>query len=243
MIKPTALITWPLHLDFPVCRWNLERFKDKFDGIYIALSDHHVENQDLSNFFRSKMPFANFIEPKRTRDDWRDDAVNNLLDVVKSEYVLFLEQDFLMADGFLDKVLAEPHDFAFYQEDKRIHPAFALVKRSLIDKTSRDFSAQPPGDHFYKFFNELPTGVNIEELGAMKKIDYYHMAGLSQNYRNFTYGDPFYHPINFLYYNYMNLKFPDQHPLFYQLELQIEKTYGHAPIHTFLNNFFPKEIK
>ncbi len=242
MIKPACLIVWPLHIDFPVCRWNLERFKDYFSSIWIALSNHHVPDRDLSNFIRSKLPFANFVEVVRTRDDWRDDAVNNLLDNLGNDvsHICFMEQDFLIKDNtFFEKVFKDDLPFIRYQEDKRIHPAFAVVRKDLVDKTSKDFSVSPPGDHFYKFFNELSFGVNIEDLGVAKKEDYYHMAGLSQNYMNFIYGEPFFKPINFLYYNYKSMQFKFQHPYFYQLEAQIEKTYGHS-LHTFLDNFFPK---
>lgn len=245
MIRPTVLLTWPLHLDFPICRWNLERFQDYFDSIYIAFSNHHVENQDLSNFIRDRLPFAHFVEVKRTRDDWRDDAVNCLLDSAgEKEYFCFMEQDFLIKDKtFFEKVFAEPHDFIFYQEDTRIHPAFACVKGELVQKTSRNFAVCPPGDHFYKFFQELPFGINIEDLDVHRKVDYYHMAGLSQNYQNFKYEEPFYHPINFLYYNWQSLQFSNQHPLFLSMQQEIERKYGHTQNHTFLGQFFPEEFK
>lgn len=243
MIRPAVLFVQPKHLDYPVWRYNLERFRDYFDSVWIALSDHWVEGQDLSNFVRAKLQWCNFLEFKRSRDDWRDDAINALLDKVDTEYVLFMEQDFLIKDNaFFEKVFVKPHDFIYYKEDQRIHPSFALVKRSVVDKTSRDFSAQPPGDHFYNFFNELPPGINIEELGVKNKEDYVHMAGTSQNYRNFEYGDPFYHPNNFLYFNWLNLQFPDQHPGFYQVQLALERVYGHPASHVYLKKFFPKEF-
>ena len=239
-IKPALLVTWPLHEDYPVFRWNLERFKDYFSSIWVAFSNHHRE-LNISNFVRQKLPFVNFIDVERKRDDWRDDAVNAMLDKTQNEkYILFIEQDFLIKDkDFFDKVFKDDLDFIYYKEGERIHPAFAVVKRELIDKTSKNFAANPPGDHFYTFFNEMPKGVNIEDLGVKKKEDFYHMAGLSHNYINFQFGDPFYHPINFLFYNFKNLQFPNQHPMFYEIETQVENTYGHSPEHTFLNKFFP----
>lgn len=244
MIKPSVLVTQPLHLDFPVFRWNMERFRDYFRDIYIGFSNHYIENQDLSNFIRDHLPFCRFVDVKRTRDDWRDDAVNCLLDAApKDGHILFFEQDFLIKDStFFDKVFRDDLDFLYYKEGERIHPAFAVVKRELIDKTSRNFAVCPPGDHFYCFFKELgeqiPHGVNIANLGVTNRLDYFHMNGLSQNYQNFKYDEPFYHPINFLYYNWKSLQFKKQHPLFYQIQLAIEKKYGHSR-HTFLDNFFP----
>ena len=242
MIKPAALICQPIHLDFPIFRYNMERFQKYFSSIWIALSNHYVVNQDLGNFERANLPFANFVEFERTRPDWRDDAVNNLLEKVPNEkYVLFLEQDFLIRDdSFFEKVFKDDVGFAYYKEDQRIHPAFALVKRELVDKTSKDFSATPPGDHFYRFFQELPGGIDIEHLGVKNREDYVHLAGLSQNYQNFKYDDPFYKPNNFLVYNRLSMALPvPKHPLFSQIEQQIENHYGHPPKHSFLTNFFP----
>ena len=241
MTKPACLIVWPRHIDYPVARYNLARFKDNFSSIWIAFSEHHREI-DLSNFIRAELPFANFVDVVRTREDWRDDAVNNLLDKTENEeYILFLEQDFLIKDQtFFDKVFAEPHDFIYYKEEDRIHPAFSCVKRELVDKTSKCFAVSLPGDHFFKFFNELPEGINIETLGVKNREDYYHMAGLSHNYINFQFGDPFFHPNNFLFYNYKSLQLPvKKHPLFDSIEHNIENTFGHCPKHVFLNKFFP----
>ena len=244
MIKPACLIVQPKHLDFPIFRYNMHRFKKYFSSIWIALSDHYVPNQDLGNFCRAQLPFANFIEFERTRPDWRDDAVNNLLDKTKDEkYILFFEQDFLIKDdSFFEKVFKDDVDFAYYKEDQRIHPAFALVKRELIEKTSKNFSAWPPGDHFYKFFNELPEGIDIEHLGVKQREDYIHLAGLSQNYQNFKYGDPFFKPNNFLIYNWLSMQFPIQHPLFNSIQQQIENKFGHPKSHIYMGNFFPKEF-
>ncbi len=242
MKKPAVIICWPLHLDFPICRWNLTRFQKYFASINIAFSDHHVEGINLSNFLRAELPFCNFIEPKREGDDWRDDAVNNVLDkITTNEPILFLEQDFLIKDdSFFDKVLSSDSPFIYFKEGDRIHPAFAIVNRDLIEATARDFSTVPE-DHFYKFFSQLPEGVDIETLGVVKKEDFYHMAGLSQNYQNFKYEDPFYNPNNFLYYNFKSLQLPHQHPLFKSTQQAIENKYGHPPHHKFLNLFFPDE--
>lgn len=247
MIMPDVLVVQPLHLDFPVFRWNMERFKKYFRSITIVFSNHHIENQDLSNFIKDKMPFCTFVYSIGDPIDWRNRAVNEGLDSMPQDgYVLFFEQDFLIKDdSFFDKVLAVDSDFIYFKENERIHPAFALVKRELVDKTSRDFSVFPPGDHFYKFFNELlelTKGVNIDDLLVKRKEDYVHMNGLSQNYMNFAYEDPFYEPANFLYYNYLSLKFSNQHPLFLGIQQAIEMKYGHSEHHVYMEKFFPSGI-
>lgn len=239
MIKPALLLVWPRHLDYPVCRWNLERFKDYFSSVWIAFSEHHRE-KDLSNFIKDKLPFCNFVDVVRTGSDWREDAVNQLLDKVQEEYVIFFEQDFLIGSNkFFDTVLSEPRDFVYYKEGERVHPAFALIKTELVKKTDRQFAAKFPDDHFDHFFRQIPNGVNIEDLGLVKREDFYHMNGLSQNYQNFLYDDPFYNPANFLYFNWKSLQFPNQHPEFLGLQQSIENKFGHTPKHTFMDNFFP----
>lgn len=249
MIKPTVLLVWPRHIDFPVARWNLERFQKYFDGIFIGFSEHHINNQDLTNFLITSMPFAKFIDVERSQfGDWRNDAINQLLRFAKdSSHILFLEQDFLIKDdSFFEKILGSDNDFTYYQEIERVHPAFALVSKDLINMTSKDFTPYPPGDHFFKFFSEIinatkpfDIGININDLGVEYKNDYFHLQGLTQNYMNFRFGEPFFRPQNFLYYNWRSSQFPIQHPLFKAIQQQIELQYGHPQKHTFLNNFFP----
>jgi len=150
MIKPDILVVHPLHLDYPLWRYNMIKYKDYFRSLTIVFSDHNMK-KDYSNFIRVQLPFANFVDYKGDKPDWRDGAVNWGLNTMPEDgYVLFLEQDFFWTDGFLNKVLQDQNEFFYFKEGGRIHPAFALVKRSMINKTSRDFSAYPDtfGDHF-----------------------------------------------------------------------------------------------
>jgi len=58
---------------------------------------------------------------------------------------------------------------------------------------------------------------------------------------SFKFGEPFFRPQNFLYYNWKSMKFPLQHPLFNSIQQQIEMQYSHPRKHVFLDNFFPTE--
>lgn len=245
MIKPIVLVTWPIHIDFPLFRYNMIRLKDYFASIWIGLSNHH-QDVDYSNFIRASLPFANFVEIKHEGLDWRNDSVNEVLDkITTNEPILFMEEDFLICDdSFFDKVLSSTYDFIYFSEGSRIHPAFSLIKRDWIEKTNRDFSAYPDTenkDHFGKFFDELPGArININELGVIYKEDYFHMNGLSQEYMNFKNDQPFYNKDNFTYYNYKCLSLPiENHPQFFQIEKAIETKYGHPEVHEFLDKFFP----
>jgi hypothetical protein len=197
---------------------------------------------DYSNFIRADLPFATFIDATIDEGgDWRDCAVNQLLDIMEpTEHVLFLEQDFLIKDkSFFRRLFKEDHDFLYYLERERIHPAFAVVRRDLIEKTRRDFSATPDKDHFGHFFEEisaLATGEDIDNWVKWKE-DYYHMQGLTQNYKCFQYQDPFFRPQTFFYFNYKSSLLPNQSP-FYATMKKINKL-ERPDTHDFLDNFFP----
>jgi hypothetical protein len=228
-------------LDFPLFRYNLKRFNKYFAGVWIGLSNHH-QGVDYTNFIMKSIPEARFVLIKHEGYDWRNDAVNEVLDQIKTdEPILFMEQDFFIKDAsFFEKVFKDSYPFVFFMEGDRVHPAFALVAREEIEKTSRDFSAIPPKDHFGKFFDELSSGISIDELGVKNKVDYFHMNGLSQNYMSFKYGDPFYQSYQFLFYNWNCLKLPvEQHPDFLQIEQSIEAQFGHPTKHDWLGRFFP----
>ena len=240
-MKPIVCLVWPKHCDYPVFRYNMKRFKDYFQDIFIGFT-YHYQEEDYSNFIRADLD-AKFIDIKHGQDqDWRDEGINQLLDLMPpTEHVLFIEQDFLIKDGtFFDKLFKEDHDFIYYMEGSRIHPAFALVKRDLIERTSRDFSAVHPKDHFGKFFDELgllTQGQNIEDLGVVFKEDFYHMAGLTQNYQCFKYQDPFFRPNTFFYFNHKSSLLPHQSP-FVETMRKINQ-FDRPKQHEFLDNFFP----
>ncbi|MCK9371067.1 hypothetical protein M0R04_14240 [Candidatus Dojkabacteria bacterium] len=243
-MKPSVIMVWPRQVDFPLCRLNLKRFRDYFQDIYIAFSNHHLDG-DYTNFIRSDLESlgVTFIDAVISHGgDWRNDAINQLLDKMSPvEHVLFLEQDFLISDkSFLDRVFKEDNDFIYYQERDRIHPAFAVVRKSIIDKTSKNFSVVLPKDHFGFFFDEVQKfaqGKNIDDFGVKLHEDYYHMQGLTQNYKCFIYQDPFFRPQTFFYFNYKSSLLPNQSP-FCDIMNQINQ-FERPKTHEFLDEFFP----
>lgn len=244
-MKPILLVVQPTHIDFPLFRYNVARFKKYFSSIWIALSNHHQE-VDYTNFFMAQLPYAHFVAVKHKKLDWRNDAINETLDQIQTnEPICFLEQDFLIRDdSFFEKVFKDEYPFIYFTEGERVHPAFALVSRDYIEQTSKDFSAYPDtyGDHFAKFFHELPsTGIYIGELGVKNKVDYFHINGITNNYYNFKNDTPLYQPDTFLGYNYLSRYLPIQnHPQFFQLERAITERYGKGDYEGFIKEFFPK---
>lgn len=123
--------------------------------------------------------------------DWRNAATNHMIDSTTGEWILFMEQDFFIHDYPLffhtvqNALLG--NDIIMFEEGNRYHPAFLLVKRELVDKTSRDFSSGEVGmDHFAKFSQELkalkPLSMSLEQIGLQPGRDWWHMRGLTDNY-------------------------------------------------------------
>ena len=211
MIKPDLLLVIPRDVDFPLFRFNLQRFKTYFNKIFIAINDNGT-TANYTTFLTNALPFVHFKSTPRGGGsaDWRDVAVNALLEKSHSEHVLFLEPDFLIRDERFFEVLfnQSEYDFVYYDEGQRQHPACALVSRYLIEKTSKNFAANPPmGDHFWLFFkelNHLGQGADLEQIGLHDKEDYLHIAGVCQSYHT----KPFHKPNQFLTYNRLCLDLP-----------------------------------
>ena len=239
-MKINLLVVFPLSCDYPLFRYNLKRFREFFQDIYVGFSDHHL-GVNYSNFVRKDLDFAHFVDVVPSGGDWRDDAVNQLLDIMTPcTHVLFIEQDFLIKDKtFFVRLFAQDHDFLYYQEGERIHPAFALVKKEIIDRTHKNFGVVYPQDHFGWFFEEVrqyAEGENIDNWVKWKE-DFYHMQGLTQNYKCIKYHDSLFRPQTFFYFNYKSSLLPDLGPFGKMME-RINKR-ERPDTHDFLDNFFP----
>lgn len=243
--KPDLLTVWPKDTDYPLFRYSLAKYRDYFDQVYIAISDNGTL-ENYTNFFTTAIPDAHFkfIPRADGSQDWRNVAVNTLLEKSQADRVLFIEQDFLIKDERFFEVLlnVNEYDALYYDEQGRMHPALALVPRHIIEKTSKDFSARPPAyDHFGLFFKELMglcNATDLETVGLHQGEDFYHLAGLTQNYH----AQPFFKPNEFLTYNRYALKLPIP---FNEFRLIMEKIDREHPflLSDTVMNVLPKEAK
>ena len=243
MLKASLLVVWPTHIDYPYFRWQLGKYGDIFEYIFICLSSSNI-NPNLEDFLRQVLP-GDVVKPRLKGMDWRDNAVKELIEIAPSPYLLFMEQDFLMNNYCaVFESLKEPHDFTFFLEGNRYHPAFSLIKKSLLARTQQNFAAMPPHyDHFGLFFGEILTAAktytSLEGLGLETPKDYYHLAGLTQNYWNFINGEQFYKPAEFLAYNHHCINLPvQQNPEFLTLMHAIKDKYGSGDREGFISEFF-----
>lgn len=243
MIKPDCLISWPKHIDYPLFRYNLKRFKPYFNEIYIAFTDM-AQEQDYSQFLIEELFMTaqcKVLPRVAGTKDWRNEAMRTLLEKSDASHVLFLEQDFLIRDErFFEVLLSQTeYDFVYHKEGERVHPACALVKRASLNQTSKDFSAKPPAyDHFGLVFNQLiglTNHTDLEGLGLHDKEDYFHLNGLSQNYV----AEPYYQPEQFLTYNHYALNLPIKYSAFSLRMLEVDEAFDEAKEDPIVKSMFP----
>lgn len=194
MIKPDIILTQPTDIDSPYFRNHIRHNRDLYNEIYICFSEHYFGETKYMSFIQDSMhrDRVTFFLPQPCNhgiEDWRNIAVKKCLEHSKAEYVLFLEQDFIIRNNsFLSSVLnTNPEVLGFIEDStKRIHPAFFLVQRSILNKTSCNFAAQPPDwDHFGAVGDELKLSTKVttlEDLGFNNPIDWEHISGLTYNY-------------------------------------------------------------
>lgn len=252
LLKPSLLCCWPAHIDYPLFRLRLRLLREYFGDVIIAITQEaHGESRLADEVLNDLLIPKIVFHVQEQQGDWRNNAVREALQRARDPYVLFLEQDFLFKQTVLDEVLETKKDFVYYKEGDRVHPAFALVRRELLNRTSKDFSASPPEfDHFGLFFQELwrlskdrkggeYERISITRYSLLNGRDFYHLGGLTQNYHCFKHQQPFYQPETFLAYNYYVQQLPiNQHPDFIKLAREIEDTHGQGDREGSIKHFF-----
>jgi len=249
-MKPDLIVIWPWHVDFPLFRWMLPKISSSFERMIIVFSKG-LPSYDFRKFIIDNLRGFNFListRPEKEKD-WRNDALLYGLEDSVSDSVLFIEQDFLVKEPkyFFEKVIKFSDQFHFigYKEGDRIHPAFCLIKKFLIDNTSKNFSVIPSKyDHFGLFFNEVleqARFTDITRLELENGKDFYHMAGLTQNYHCYNQAQPFYKPDEFLTYNhYVQQVDVPKNEYFMAESKKIEGSFGKRENEK-IKSFFPKK--
>lgn len=271
MSKPDLLICWIKHADYPIFRETLRKHRDFFGKIIIYWSEHFREDyfdkfiqKDLESL--GNIQFLPNIEYQYGVEDWRNVATNYMLKHTDSEWVCSVEQDWFSKDweGLLKMVseAMETNDLVGWGAKSGIkqfyiHPAFWFIKRVLLDKTRKDFSAKDGEDHFgliTRDVEELPRPGKIfciERDGGLKcdvgvNSDCFHLGGVNQNYINGLAEDYVFHrPEPFMIYNYWCRKAQvAQDPKFTHLSLEIEaRLRGEFPDLDLDNNDWVKFFK
>lgn len=231
------IVTWPTGCDFPIWRNFLRHNRERFENVFVIMSNSNTKH-DYSSFLKGA--FAKENVHFRTHDsyvqmeDWRNAAVNCGLMNSKADYVWFTEQDFFIHDP--STFFAQVHtaikagtDVLYIKQGDRIHPACLFVKRSVIEKTRKDFGIEPgKSDHFYKFVKDLEAqNLKMKEIDGEGK-SWLHLNGLTHNYALIESQDPqkiqnVYQPGLFqLYNNYARIQQVEHDPYFINLTFQVD---------------------
>lgn len=205
----SAIVSWPDGIDFPIFRQRIPKLLDHVDELIICFTRHG--HKDISpwikdNIHNKKVFFVNSDLMNHHSGDWRNKSTKTLIDYANCEYVLSLEQDFLIKDYtyFFNRIkedIGKRTEIVTFEEGNRFHPAFLLAKKSIINKNEYDFSVAGDGlDHFASVTKKLKNYNYsfLEYLGVYPGRDWFHMRGLTDNY----FADkPYYDLENFYFYN------------------------------------------
>lgn len=188
-----------LYNDYPLWKKLLKKYRDKFGKIILYPSRHHGFI-DQEEYLKATLP-ETWIDPVAIKygvEDWRQAETDPLLVHSDAEWILFMEQDFFVDDWDklwikVEEAMKNSDAIGWWNETAfpYLHPCFLLIKREILDKTQKDFSAHPeiPGcDHFAMITRDLEMlGAKItklQDLGYENWVNAFHLGGLTYPYQN-----------------------------------------------------------
>lgn len=192
-MKPDIICAWPISFDYPLFREQVVKNRQHFNKVIIVFT-HNSKVRDYRDFLKAAHPDWTFCDTEhlQQKPNWYTNAIHEGLKASKSEWVLFLEQDFIYNDTFMPKFL---HDVAYYsfgglQDGQRLHFGCMAIKRALLDKTYGFFESIDMVGRRFDCFDfvmcelQLMTKMwtNLENLGFKREVDFDHLSGLTQNY-------------------------------------------------------------
>lgn len=192
MIKPDVIVTWPTNCDYPHWRKMVGERKSAFNKIIIARHEQ-PGYPDFTDFICTTLNGVvdhNFAVEVVSGADWRDQAINAALQFSDSEWIWFTEQDYMPSDYWFEKLeegIFDDKEAVGFMDNGRMHPCSLLIKRSLLDRTSKDFAAAPPAyDHFGRIQMDLTSISDKEHNLLLINLESgwgNHFAGYSHNFR------------------------------------------------------------
>lgn|SRR3990167_105215 len=247
MNYPDLLICWIKHADYPIFRATLKKYRNFFGKIIIYWSEHFRDiyfdkfiQKNLESL--GNIQFLSNIEYKYGIEDWRNIATNYMLKFTDSDWICSVEQDWFSEnwESLFDLVQLASNSADLIGWDAQagdggiyIHPAFWFIKREMLEKTNKDFSARDNLDHFGWITRDVER-LNGNIFGIVKdgglncnvepNADSFHLGGVNQNYlEGLKEGYVFHRPEPFMVYNFecRQLNIP-QDPRFLGLSQDIE---------------------
>lgn len=185
-MKPDIIITWPKSCDYPLWRSFIHKQRERFSKVIVIWMETNT-GENYIDFIQKEMAEDNIefykSPPLSAAADWRDVAVNLGLEHSTNEWVWFTEQDFIPIDNlwsWVENLITNKLEVIGAYQEERLHPCCIFAKRSVINKTKKNFAVIPnQADHFAQFQRDLDT-LKIE-VGHIPAFTYEHLNGLSQN--------------------------------------------------------------
>lgn len=188
-------------VDYPLFWATLTKYRSKFNKIILYGSKHHGV-LTLEDYLKKNFPetwIKTDIDWTIPGIDWRQAETEPCLELSDAEWILFLEQDFFCDDWNklwtdVEKAMETSDMIGWWNPTNfpYIHPCFLLMKRELLNRTKKDFSAHPEingGDHFAMITHDVQElGVKIiklQDLGWIDPEHAFHLGGLTYPYQNF----------------------------------------------------------
>lgn len=231
-MKKSLIVSHISSCDYPLWRLWLRKYSSWFDEIIIYF-DVQFRYPFFWSFIQqdlSTIPNIKFLDPVQydyETSDWRTTSTNELIKHATGDWIFSIEQDWFAKDWgkLLDKVNAVMYEdnpdmigWLNPTNSPYIHPAFFAIKREMLEKTSKDFSAHPeiPGsDHFAMITYDVQKLqgkiVSLQDMGFncnfSPDADMFHLGGVNQNYLNgLNEGFQFHRPEAFRLYNLRSLE-------------------------------------
>ena len=235
MKSKSLIITWITACDYPIFRRWLKRHYSFFDEIIITWSEHfrHMKFDEFIEKSLSDIPNIKFIpfeEYEYGVYDWRNISSNRMLKHATGEWIISIEQDFITKDWnkLFDAVTEASKTYeilgfqghqgqASHQEPyltgNYVHPALFFIKRSLLEKTSKDFSADPKrgADHFgliTQDIERMKIPIWYTQEHGFTEAETLHQGSINHHYLNAleTPGFNFHRGELFYIYNYYSIR-------------------------------------
>lgn len=224
-MRKSLIISWISACDYPLFRKWLRDYGSFFDEIliYWDVQFKHPFYWAFVQQSLSDIPNIHFLDPVPYEygvGDWRSTATNVLVENATGDWLISIEQDWFARDWTqlleTSKKAMEYSDLFGWMNPTNnpyIHPAYFFIKRELLEKTSKDFSAHPEingSDHFAvityeaqrigaKIVTQAGIGANFN---FSPDADAFHLGGVNQNYLNgLNPGFQFHRPEVFFLYN------------------------------------------
>lgn len=236
------------YVDFPLWRAWIKKYRGKFNEVICYPSKQHG-TLDLEEYwkqnFKENFVRDHVIDWTTPGIDWRQVECDPCVKRSKAEWIWFQEADFFCKDWDklfkdIEKAMETSDMIGLWNETHfpYVHPSCLLIKREMLDKTSKDFSAHPEingADHFAMLTKEVQDlGGKITTLQDMgyncdmsPDADCFHLGSMTYTYQDWDGGTEndrigARSPEAFMVYNHWMRKESDLDPRFVQMSIDIE---------------------